>query len=77
MLDFPTLDFPLNAWRVRIPDRRLRHFDIFFNDGAVKVDHVMKAEPNGPGKLLGYHATQKHNKAIVIQVVPDGIPDHI
>ena len=46
MLDFPTLDFPLNAWRVRIPDRRLRHFDIFF-----KVDLVMKAfetEPNGP-----------------------------
>ena len=35
-------------------DRRLRHFDIFFNDSAVKVDHVMKAfetEPNGPGKL--------------------------
>ena len=32
-------------------DRRLRHFDIFFSDGAVKVDHVMKAfetEPNGP-----------------------------
>ena len=43
-------------------DRRLRHFDIFFNDGAVKVDHVMKAfetEPNGPRKLLGYHATHK------------------
>ena len=43
-------------------ERRLRHFDIFFNDGAVKVDHVTKAfetEPNGPGKLLGYRAMYK------------------
>ena len=43
-------------------DRRLRHFDIFFNDSAVKVDHVMKAfetELNGPGKLLEYHAMHK------------------
>ena len=65
MLDFLTRDFPLYAWSVRMLDRRLRHFDIFFNDGAVKVDHVMKAfetEPNGPGKLLGYHAT--HPKKI-------------
>ena len=51
MLDFLTRDFPLYAWSVRMLDRRLRHFDIFFSDGAVKVDHVMKAfetEPNGP-----------------------------
>ena len=50
MLDFLTLDFPFYAWSVML-DRRLRHFDIFFSDGAVKVDHVMKAfetEPNGP-----------------------------
>ena len=43
-------------------DRRLRHFGIFFNDGTYKVDLVMKAfetEPNGPGKLSGYHAMYK------------------
>ena len=65
MLDFCTRDFPLYAWSVRVFDRRLRHFGIYFNDGAVKVDHVMKAfetEPNGPGKLLGYHATHKKIK---------------
>ena len=80
MLDFLTRDFPLYAWSLRMLDRRLRHFDIFFNDSAVKVDHVMKAfetEPNGPGKLLEYHAMHKKNKAIALQVVPDGIPDHI
>ena len=59
MLDFLTRDFPLYAWSVRMLDRRLRHFDIFFNDGAFKVDLVMKAfetEPNAPGNLLGCRA---------------------
>lgn len=44
MLDFLTRDFPLYAWSLRALDRRLRHFDIFFNGGAGKVDHVMRAE---------------------------------
>ena len=35
-------------------DRRLRHLDMFFNDGAVMK--AFETEPNGPGKLLGYHA---------------------
>ena len=37
-------------------DRRLRHFAIFFNVGAVKVDHVIRAfetEPNRPEELSG------------------------
>ena len=62
MLDFLTRDFPLYAWSLRMLDRRLRHFDIFFNDGTYKVDLVMKAfvtEPNGPGKLSGYPAMHK------------------
>ena len=48
------VDFPFYAWSLRTHDRRLRHFDIFFNDVTVKVDQVMKAvetELNGPGKL--------------------------
>ena len=43
-------------------DRRLRHFDILFNDGTYKVDVVMKTfetEPNGPGKPSGYRAMHK------------------
>ena len=38
-------------------DRRLRHLDIFFNDGVVMK--AFETEPNGPGKLLGYHAMHK------------------
>ena len=59
MLDFLTRDFPLYAWSVRMLDRKLRHFDIFFNDGTFIVDLVMKAfetEPNAPGNLLGCRA---------------------
>ena len=47
-------------------DRRLSYFDIFLSDGTYKVDLVIKAletEPNGPGKLLGYRAMHKKNKA--------------
>ena len=44
VLDFLTRDFSLYAWSLRALDRRLRHFDIFFNGGAGKVDHVMRAE---------------------------------
>ena len=43
MLDFLTRDFPLYAWSLRMLDRTLRHFDIFFNDGTHKVDLAMKA----------------------------------
>ena len=32
-------DFPLYAWSLRMLDRMLRHFDIFFSDGAVKVNN--------------------------------------
>ena len=55
VLDFLTRDFPLYAWSLRALDTRFRHCDIFFNDGAGKVDHVMRAvktELNGPGKQL-------------------------
>ena len=62
MLDFLSRDFPLYVWSLRMLDRRLRHFGIFFNDGTYKVDLVMKAfetEQNGPGKLSGYRAMYK------------------
>jgi len=42
---------------MRTLDRRLRYFDIFYNDQSVEVDVVKAAVENelkGPGKLLGY-----------------------
>ena len=62
MLDFLIRDFPEYTWSLRSLDRRLRHFDIFYKDEDVGVDTVrdaVKAELNGPGKLLGYRAMHK------------------
>ncbi|KAK3749360.1 hypothetical protein QZH41_001510 [Actinostola sp. cb2023] len=62
MLDFLTRDFPEYAWSMRTLDRRLRHFEIYFNDAGISVDDVKKAvetELKGPGKLLGYRAMHK------------------
>jgi len=47
---------------MRTLDRRLRHFDIFYNDHSVEVEDVktaMENELKGPGKLLGYRAMHK------------------
>jgi hypothetical protein len=61
-LDFLRREFPEYAWSIRSLDRRLRHFNIFYNDRSVKVDDVKEAveeELKGPGKLLGYRALHK------------------
>ena len=58
------VDFPFYAWSLRTHDRRLRHFDIFFNDGTVKEDQVMsvvETELNGPGKLWDTAQCTKNN----------------
>ena len=58
-LDFLKRDFPEYPWSMRTLDRRLRYFDIFYNDQSVEVDDVKAAVENelkGPGKLLGYRA---------------------
>ena len=34
-LDFLKRDFPQYPWSLRTLDRRLRHFDIFYNDKSV------------------------------------------
>ena len=47
---------------MRTLDRRLRYFDIFYNDQSVEVDVVKIAVENelkGPGKLLGYWAMHR------------------
>ena len=39
-LDFLKRDFPQYPWSLRTLDRRLRHFDIFYNDKSVEVEDV-------------------------------------
>ena len=43
-------------------DRRMRYFDIYYNDRRVSVEEdkeAAKKELEGPGKLLGYRAMHK------------------
>ena len=62
-LDFLKRDFPEYPWSMRTLDRRLRYFDIFYNDQSVEVDDDVKAavenELKGSGKLLGYRAMHR------------------
>ena len=61
-LDFLERDFPDYPWSIRSLDRRLPHFNIFYNDRSVEVDEVKQAvekEVKGPGKLLGYRVMHK------------------
>ena len=63
-LDFLKRDFPEFSCSIRTLDRRLRYFNIFYNDSGVKVDDVKAAVENelkGPGKLLGYRAMHKRS----------------
>jgi len=61
-LDFLKRDFPMYAWSIRSLDRRLRCFEIYYNNPEVSVEEVkdaVKKELEGPGKLLGYRAMHK------------------
>ena len=62
MLDFLSRDFTSYTWSLRSLDRRLRHFNIYYNREDVPDDEVKLAvekELEGPGKLLGYRAMHK------------------
>ncbi|XP_066930919.1 uncharacterized protein [Clytia hemisphaerica] len=59
ILDYVERDFPMYNWSLRTLDRRLRGFDIYYNDFSLNVEEVetiLRQELNGPGKLLGYRA---------------------
>ena len=61
-LDFLKRDVPHYPWSIRTLDRRLRHFDIFYNEQNDEVKGVKTAVENelkGPGKLLGSCAMHK------------------
>ena len=52
-------DFPQYSWSIRILDKRVRYFNIFYDNKNVSLNAVkeaVKGELNGPGKLLGYRA---------------------
>ena len=58
-LDFLKRDFPMYPWSIRSLDRRLRCFEIYYNNPEVSVEEVkdaVKKELEGPGRLLGYRA---------------------
>ena len=62
ILDFVERDFSQYPWSIRTLDRRLRHFQIYYNDNTVEVEDVTAAVANelsGAGKLLGYRAMHK------------------
>ena len=61
-MGFLKRDFPMYAWSIRSLDRRLRYFEIYYNDKGVAEEDVMdavKKDLEGPGKLLGYRAMHK------------------
>ena len=62
MIDFLKRDFSHYKWSIRSLDRRLRFFEIYYNDKNVPVEDVVDAvqkELDGPGALLGYWAVHK------------------
>ena len=62
ILDFLTRDFLQYPWSIRSLDRRLCHFEIYYNSNSVGIDDVTQAVENelkGSGQLLGYRAMHK------------------
>ncbi len=62
ILSFVERDFPLYSWSLRSLDRRLCHFNIYYqhrNVTVAEVQHAVGNELEGPGKLLGYRASHK------------------
>ena len=62
ILSFLERNLPHYKWSIRSLDRRLRFFEIFYNDKNVPVEDVVDAvqkELDGPGALLGYRAMHK------------------
>ena len=62
VLDFMISKYPMYAWSIQSLSRRLQYFDIKYTDYDVDLEDVkqaVKAELEGPGKLLGYRAMQQ------------------
>ena len=62
MLDFLERDYSCHQWSIRILDRRLRFFSIFYIDKHVTLQdarEAVKRELGGPGCQLGYRAMRQ------------------
>ena len=76
ILDFVRRDYSFYAWSIRTLDRRLRQYQIFYNDKNVTVDDVRRAveiELAGPGKQLGYRAMHNKIRQLYELNVPRGL----
>ena len=63
ILEFLGRDFPEYPWSIRSLERRLRHFEIYYNSNHIEIDDVMRVVENelrGPDHLLGYRAMNKN-----------------
>ena len=77
LLSFLERDFSNYKWSIHSLDRRLRFFEIYYNDKNVPVEDVVDAvqkELDGPGALLGYRAMhrkirQEHNLKVTRDAV--------
>ena len=73
MLDFLPERYPMYAWSLRTLARRLNHFNIRYverNTTLEEVEEAVRAELNGPGKLLGYRALHKKIREVHQLKVP-------
>ena len=62
IVDFLKRDFPNYKQSIRTLDRRLRYFEIYYNNDETSIDaarEAVKKELSGLGKLLGYRALHK------------------
>ena len=78
ILDLLRRDFPQYPWSIQSLDRRLRHFEIYYNSNSVGIDYVTQAVENelkGPCQLLGYRAMHKVRQEYELNVTRDKVYD--
>ena len=83
ILSYMLGDFPQYSWSIRILDKRMRYFNIFYHNKNVSLNAVkeaVKGELNGLGKLLGYRAMhlkikQKNGLNVIRDEVYDVMTD--
>ena len=76
ILVFVSRDCCIYAWSIRTLDKRLREYQIFYNEKNLTVNDVRKAvetELTGPGKQLGYRVMHKKIRQLHELIVPRGL----
>ena len=89
-VSFLRCDIQQYVWSTRTLDCHLRHFQIFYTDTSVSVDHIRTAlckELEGPGILLGYRTKQTRPSSgllvprdlvhtVIFDMDPEGLQAH-